>query len=891
MKKILALILVFVMLVPCTSVFANEQAPISEVYVNSDFEEAYGVFDALGFLSDDIKSIEPNVAITRAQFAHLVACVTGVSGSAIHDGSYGFIDVQPDHIYATDIYNLKKMGVISGANDVQFLPDDKITYNEVSKILVSVMGYGVKAEMSYGGYPYGYVRVMDNLDVTPSGFTGGNSVTMQDAITMCFNATLVDVVEMTGIKNNEPIYTSVPGENILSVNHDVYYVEGIFSDNGFTALSGASSTSTDRVKIANVVINKGNTAFENELGKVVRAYYHDNNGIRTLKYVCATSDNEVVVINAKDITTKGDSSAFKLYYYDENDKEKVVNIDKLGDFIYNGKAYVDFTKEDLHITKGTITLINNDSDKEFDVVSVTVPQSFKVTNVDTNQEKIYGKYGDVVKYEDCDSVKVINKKGFKIALSEIKAGNVISVVKSKDGKIITIYVTDESVSGVVEATYDEDGKTYYKMGDKVYTYAPEYKLAVDANKNPKCKNIQIGDTYTFFVDVNGDICDVEIGNTTSLKYAYLMDAAPDVENMKTVVKFRLFMQDGTILETQAAKKVSVNGDVKDGNKLLDDTKSDFYRGKTYVKPQLIQVKVNSKNEITDINLYKEANSYGYNANEFSRDKKLNDVKYRGGNVMSLGGVYQITEGAVIFCVPSYDDFEDEALQIWTHSRLTSGAKYDFEIYDADSSLTTDIFLVVNDEPGSVFDTSLFTVDKVSRGLNQDGDAVKMISGVTYGTYTTYTEKEKGDIPDTVKAGDVLRVSKDGTQVTKVEVVANAGTSFVPSIKYYDGSTNMYEHDFIVHSGYLYSKSDRAVSVLTPEENVAQYGKIVSHAVNANAKVTVWDSAKKEAKAGTMADVMTNDIPDGNGNISVSENSTKVIVYRRQDYVREIVVIK
>jgi len=140
MKKILALILVFVMLVPCTSVFANEQAPISEVYVNSDFEEAYGVFDALGFLSDDIKSIEPNVAITRAQFAHLVACVTGVSGSAIHDGSYGFIDVQPDHIYATDIYNLKKMGVISGANDVQFLPDDKITYNVVSKILVSVMG-------------------------------------------------------------------------------------------------------------------------------------------------------------------------------------------------------------------------------------------------------------------------------------------------------------------------------------------------------------------------------------------------------------------------------------------------------------------------------------------------------------------------------------------------------------------------------------------------------------------------------------------------------------------------------------------------------------------------------------------------------------------------------
>ena len=102
---------------------------------------------------------------------------------------------------------------------------------------------------------------------------------------------------------------------------------------------------------------------------------------------------------------------------------------------------------------------------------------------------------------------------------------------------------------------------------------------------------------------------------------------------------------------------------------------------------------------------------------------------------------------------------------------------------------------------------------------------------------------------------------------------------------------MYEHDFIAQCGYLYGKSDRAITVVTSDDYVATYGKIVSHSVNVNAKVTVWDSAKKEARPGTMADVTTYDIPDADGNITISESSTKVIVYRRQDYVREIVVIK
>ncbi len=890
MKKIIALILALIFVIPCYAsvAFADNTA---DAVVNSDFEEAYGVLNALGFLSDDIKALDLTNGISRGQFAHLVACVRGVQSNVLHDGSYGFIDVQPDHIYATEIYNLRKMGVISGANSVQYLPDNPITYNEVSKILVKIMGYELKAELAYGGYPLGYVRVIDNLDIIDTAFSGTDNVTLQDAITMCFNSALADVVEMVSIKNNEPTYESKKGQNIFTEYHDIYVSEGIMKDNGFTALSGASAVSLDRVVVGNAVINKGANGFEGSIGKMVRAYYHISGSKNTLKYVHETEDNDALVVDAENLTNHNNGTAYKLYYYNDSDKQKLAELDSLVDFIFNGKAYVDFVKDDLYITEGTIELINNDSDKQYDVVLVTVPQSFVVSSVDTNGEKIYGKYGEIVSYEECDSFKVLNKNGFEITASEIKTGDVVTAVLSKDKKIVQINATGTKVSGVVEQTYEEDGITYYGINNEYYRYSTGYANAVKANKNPKCKTIEIGSEYTFSIDEYGYICDVELGNSTGFMYAYLINAAPDTQNMETVIRMRLFGQDGTFIETQAAKKVNLNGSSIDGKKLIDDKTSDFYRGKAYIKPQLVQIKLNAKGELTDINLYKEANAYGYNANEFSKDRALNDVKYRGGNVMSLGGVYQVTQGALIFCVPSYDDFEDEALQIWTISRLTSGAKYNFEVYDADSSLTTDVFLVVNDEPGSVFDTQVFVVNEIVRGLNDDGDAVKMVSGVSNGAYVTYTEAEKGDVPDTVKPGDVLRISRDGNMLTGVEVVASAASNPAPFVKFYDGSSSVYEHDFIVQCGYLYGKSDRAVSVINTDEYATAYGKIISHSVNENTKVTVWDNRKKEATPGTLADVITNDIPNSDGTIAISENSTKVIVYRRQDYLREIVVIK
>ena len=437
-KKIIALILAFVFVVPCYAAFAQQDNAAAQV--SADFDEAYGLLDALGFLSEDIKSIEHSSGITRAQFAHLVACVRGVSTAAVHDGSYGFIDVQPDHMYATEIYNLRKMGVISGANEFQYLPDNHITYNEASKILVKIMGYELKAEMAYGGYPLGYVRVMDSLDIIDGAFSGGSDVTLEDAIVMCFNAAQTDVVEMTAIKNNEPIYQSVDGKNILALYHDVYVAEGIMKDNGYTALSGSSATSVDRIIVGDVVINKGDTAPEGSLGAIVRAYYHYDGSVRTLKYVFETEQNEILYVDADDITNNSQGSAYKLYYYNESEKEKLAELDPLGDFIYNGKAYVDFEKADLHIKNGTLKFINNDADKYYDVVLVTVFDSFPVSYVDTQGEKIYGKYGEFTEYEDCDSFAVYNSNGLRITPAEIKSGDVVSIAVSKDKKIVEVYV-------------------------------------------------------------------------------------------------------------------------------------------------------------------------------------------------------------------------------------------------------------------------------------------------------------------------------------------------------------------------------------------------------------------------------------------------------------------
>ena len=80
-------------------------------------------------------------------------------------GSGRFVDVPAEHEYATAIDFMDDMGIMVGVSSYQFEPDTQITYVQALKTIISALGYHVQAELTYGGYPTGYLTMAASLEL------------------------------------------------------------------------------------------------------------------------------------------------------------------------------------------------------------------------------------------------------------------------------------------------------------------------------------------------------------------------------------------------------------------------------------------------------------------------------------------------------------------------------------------------------------------------------------------------------------------------------------------------------------------------------------------------------------------------------------------------------
>ena len=147
MKRIISLLLVFVLLV--LSAFT--------VLAKGD-KEGLAMLEILppAYDADDLD--EP---ATRGEFAYMTAKL--LDGNITQKATV-FTDVGENNIYSGAIAYLYQIGAVSGAGDGLFNADEPISLFAAAKILSVGLGYGEIAE-NYGGYPYGYVEVLDSLGI------------------------------------------------------------------------------------------------------------------------------------------------------------------------------------------------------------------------------------------------------------------------------------------------------------------------------------------------------------------------------------------------------------------------------------------------------------------------------------------------------------------------------------------------------------------------------------------------------------------------------------------------------------------------------------------------------------------------------------------------------
>ena len=99
--------------------------------------------------------------ITRAEFAAVLCRAMGCENETENDDlkqkNY-FPDVTAEHWAAGYVNFAYENGAISGFPDGNFYPEEKVTNEQVIKMLIGAWGYGGEAEKN-GGYPNGYMKV------------------------------------------------------------------------------------------------------------------------------------------------------------------------------------------------------------------------------------------------------------------------------------------------------------------------------------------------------------------------------------------------------------------------------------------------------------------------------------------------------------------------------------------------------------------------------------------------------------------------------------------------------------------------------------------------------------------------------------------------------------
>lgn len=200
--------------ITATSAFTAFAANFSDVADTADYKVAVDNLVALGIVNGyEDGTFGPEKEITRAEASKMIV---GTMGPAMMDaaeaskGSSNFTDVAGDHWASGFIAQGVSKGYINGMGDGTFAPNANVTYAQVVKMLVCVLGYAEDAEAN-GGWPNGYINQGTTLEVTDGvSVASADTPVNRGQVAMLINNALN--VPIKGIEGYEQGFKMVDGQ-------------------------------------------------------------------------------------------------------------------------------------------------------------------------------------------------------------------------------------------------------------------------------------------------------------------------------------------------------------------------------------------------------------------------------------------------------------------------------------------------------------------------------------------------------------------------------------------------------------------------------------------------------------------------------------------------------
>lgn len=882
--------------------------------------EAYEFFKAAGFLVPQLSELSPQSPITRAQFLSVVGKLCNLSESGPWSNIYW--DVPLYHWAAPYIYGMRDLKYVNGFSETEFRPDAPITWGQVLKIAVYILGYGPILEKGNVIYPDTYVMQAGKLRLLPDGISAYDNVSNEEAFDFLYETVQSHIILMKTISSGSVTYVKST-DSFLAEYHGIYSAVGRVSFNGESGLNEQIKAGHNNVIIGGQLLLKNNVHVRDMLGMQVEYFYRDNGGQKELIYATPTGSDNVIVIDAGDLAINDPAFSADTICYFDNDKLKYAHIEGGARFIYNGRCDDSYNGDSYKIEAGTLKLVSYTGGKSYNLIIAEEPSNCFVSVTDPVNKILHDAYGGILDLSGYKSVEIYNASGEALDFEDIKVNNVVTYIADVYGEHIVLYVSNRKVSGVVEVVNGDQLKTSsYTIDDKEYELAVNVRRAIQADL-VNCSGPVAGLRYTFYLDKNGYIGGID-ATENEFTYALLCKyAAGSGLDMYGKLMLQVVLDNGAVSVFYTANSFTVNDVASTAEALKSKIDS-------YSAFPLLRLSFNGKGEIRTIEFaadtssaVADATAYGYDDTKFSLDYYNAKSEHRGGGLMVFDGNYRLNPDSVVFLIPKKVDgtaVEAEDIKIENPYDLVHRANYSAALYDADATLSARAAVIT--EINKDYDDYVFVVDKVSTVINKNGETATNVKGFSNGKYISITEKTAGIMLRAKKSLAELRPELSAMDVTRIlpgdvfKFVSSGGeaeaakflyslslpkSAFVSSVK--DQTRDKIAGTNSIIVGSVYALTPYALSTVNPvyadvpiasgmisAATTELQGLISTHTLY-NTVVLVYNSKKNKVTLGTLADVGVSQIPAKDGSLSIDGSNTWVLIHRAGDTAYEIVVIK
>lgn len=710
-KRVLAVILIF-SVIAC-NIFA---VPVtSYAKSNSHSNRAVTFLTELNIMETDEYTGEfwNDSLVKRFELAQILCRLLDYNVEA--DAENKFTDVgEMDRPYVDTVV---RNGIMSGYGDGRFGPNDYVTYAQVLKIFVELLGGGAYAEVR-GGFPTGYISAARKLDISKSVAVAADAYIHRiDVAQIIYNALHADVVEIRVISGGYADY-EVSDENLLSKILDIEIIEGTITAVDSTSLNRANDGAGDgAVIIDGEKVFDPNHYADDYLGSNVTAYVkvNEKSSKSTLIYVEEQSSNTITEILGDSIS---DATNKQIKYYVGN-KTRILKFSSITDMVYNGKAIAFDESKFKDSSTVNIMLVDRDNDGTIDFVNITEYKDRIVEKVVTEDQMVYFKYGEATLLLKDSYVRIL-LDGQTATLDDLNSGMVVSVAVSEDtntDKWVKLLACSQMVSGTVDGIGTNGGVDCVDIAGKEYPISDAAKTLQKKNNIPE---IEAGAGGQFYLNTNGEIVYFVSGGSSD-NIGYLVAAGLNDNKITPDVQLKLYTDKGKMEVFKLKEKVNINGVSKKISELSKSVQWQELQDEVAGK-QLIKYK--AEDDIIKKITYCKDTPY-YDPNEFSLDVK-ESLYVRKQYVLDYK--YSVDSSTKVFYVPSDGSREIEKYKMLNGTYFKRDKTYDVSLYDLTPMGKVSYAIVRASGSVLTVDNDFMFVTGIARGLNSESDEVNIIEG-------------------------------------------------------------------------------------------------------------------------------------------------------------------